>query len=175
MAEEQTVRAVAKYVRVAPRKARMVVDLIRGHPAEEAMNILRFTTKQASKAVLKVLSSAVANAKQNAKVAEENLLVSQAYVDEGPTLKRFRPRAMGRASRIRKRTSHITIVVAPKPAEEVTKATKTASAKEEVKTRRGRPLGRQERTKKRVGAAVRPQSRGAKPRPKKGEKGGAEG
>lgn len=154
MAEEQTARAVAKYVRVAPRKARLVMDLIRGHPVEEVVNILRFTTKQASKAVLKVLNSAVANARQNAKVREENLLVSQAYVDEGPTLKRFRPRAMGRASRIRKRTSHITIVVAERLAEE-----------------RGFPAPR----KKQVGADAHLPSRGAKPRPKKGEKSGTEG
>jgi large subunit ribosomal protein L22 len=165
MVEEQTARAVAKYVRVAPRKVRLVTDLIRGHSAEEAVNILRFTTKQASKAVLKVLSSAIANAKQNAKVKEENLHVSQAYVDEGPTLKRFRPRAMGRASRIKKRTSHITIVVAERLAEEGTKETKTTL------DRRGFPAPR----KKRRGADARPPSRGAKPRPKKEEKSGTEG
>lgn len=148
MAEEQTVRAVAKYVRVAPRKARLVVDLIRGHPAEEAINILRFTTKQASKAVLKVLTSAVANAKQNAKVSEEALFVSKAYVDQGPTLKRFRPRAMGRASRIRKRTSHITIVVAEKLPKEVPKAAKGKKATEATKVAKPTEKAKTTKTRK---------------------------
>ena len=104
-------RAVARYVRLSPRKARLVVDLIRGKSAAEAATIVRFTEKGASEIVGKVLASAVANAEHNLKVNPDTLLVSEAYVNEGPTLKRIRPRAQGRAFRIRKRTSHITVVV----------------------------------------------------------------
>lgn len=104
-------RAVARYVGVSPRKARLVVDLVRGKSAAEAANILRFTEKGAAEAVGKVLASAVANAEHNLKVKPETLMVSEAFVNEGPTMKRIRPRAQGRAFRIRKRSSHITIVV----------------------------------------------------------------
>lgn len=107
-------KAVAKTVRIAPRKARLVVDLIRGKQVGEAVAILRLTAKAASPIVEKVLKSAVANAEHNYDMDVNNLVVSEAYVDEGPTLKRFRPRAMGRASQINKRTSHITIVVSEK-------------------------------------------------------------
>ncbi|AKP45529.1 MULTISPECIES: 50S ribosomal protein L22 [Bacillus] len=107
-------KAVAKTVRIAPRKARLVVDLIRGKQVGEAVAILRLTPKAASPIVEKVLKSAVANAEHNYDMDVNNLVVSEAYVDEGPTLKRFRPRAMGRASQINKRTSHITIVVSEK-------------------------------------------------------------
>ncbi len=104
-------RAIARYVRVSPRKARLVVDMIRGKSATEASSILKFTPKGAAEAVGKALDSAVANAEHNLKIKPETLFVSQAFVDEGPTLKRIRPRAMGRAFKIRKRTSHITIIV----------------------------------------------------------------
>ena len=104
-------RARATYVRVTPMKARRVVDLIRGLPAAEALTILRFAPQAASEPVSKVLASAVANAQHNFKLDPETLIVARAYVDEGPTLKRFRPRAQGRAYRIRKRTSHITVEV----------------------------------------------------------------
>jgi len=104
-------RAVARYVRVSPRKARLVVDMIRGKSAAEAGTILRFTPKGAAEVVGKVLASAVANAEHNQKVRPETLFVSEAFVNEGPTLKRIRPRAMGRAFQIRKRSSHITIIV----------------------------------------------------------------
>ncbi|EHL76506.1 50S ribosomal protein L22 [Bacillus smithii] len=107
-------KAVAKTVRIAPRKARLVVDLIRGKQVGEAVAILRLTPKAASPIVEKVLKSAIANAEHNYDMDVNNLVVSEAYVDEGPTLKRFRPRAMGRASQINKRTSHITIVVSEK-------------------------------------------------------------
>jgi large subunit ribosomal protein L22 len=114
------VRAHAKlrYSTVTPMKARRVIDLVRGLPADEALAILRFAPQSASEPIYKVLESAVANAKftaatRNERLEVEDLVVSEAYVDEGPTLKRFRPRAQGRAYRIRKRTSHITIVVAP--------------------------------------------------------------
>ena len=108
-------RAVARHVRVSPMKARRVVNLVRGLPAKEALTVLRFAPQAASEPVYKVLASAVANAENNLDLDPETLWVSVAYVDEGPTLKRFRPRAQGRAYRIRKRTSHITVVVAPRP------------------------------------------------------------
>lgn len=104
-------KAVAKTVRIAPRKARLVVDLIRGKQVGEAVAILKHTPKAASPIVEKLLKSAVANAEHNYDMDINNLLVSEVYVDEGPTMKRFRPRAQGRASQINKRTSHITIVV----------------------------------------------------------------
>jgi large subunit ribosomal protein L22 len=104
-------RAQARYARVTPMKARRVVDLIRGLPAAEAQAVLRFAPQAASEPVSKVLASAIANAEHNSQLDSESLWVSEAYVDEGPTLKRFRPRAQGRAYRIRKRTSHITVVV----------------------------------------------------------------
>ena len=114
-------RAVARYVRMSPMKARRVVDLIRGLPVAEAAAVLQFAPQAASEPVGKVLASAVANAQhmaqlRNERLDVEDLVVSQAYVDEGPTLKRFRPRAQGRAYRIRKRTSHITVVVESRPA-----------------------------------------------------------
>ncbi|MDE3840603.1 50S ribosomal protein L22 [Bacillus methanolicus] len=107
-------KAVARTVRIAPRKARLVVDLIRGKQVGEAVAILKHTPKAASPIVEKVLKSAVANAEHNYEMDVNNLVISQAYVNEGPTLKRFRPRAMGRASQINKRTSHITIVLSEK-------------------------------------------------------------
>ncbi|WP_209125321.1 50S ribosomal protein L22 [Alkalihalobacillus sp. BA299] len=110
----QQAKAVAKQVRVAPRKVRLVVDLIRGKQVGEAIAILRHTPKAASPIVEKLLNSAIANAEHNYEMEPNNLYIKEAFVDEGVTLKRFRPRAMGRASRINKRTSHITIVVSEK-------------------------------------------------------------
>ncbi len=104
-------RAVARHVRISPTKARRVVDLVRGLPAKEALTILKFAPQAASEQVYKVLASAVANAETNERLDPDSLLVRAAYVDEGPTLKRFRPRAQGRAYRIRKRTCHITFEV----------------------------------------------------------------
>jgi large subunit ribosomal protein L22 len=104
-------RAKARYIRVTPRKARRVVDLIRGLPADEAQAILEFAPQAASEPVGKVLASAVANADVIGGRDRGMLWVSGAWVDEGPTLKRFRPRAQGRGYRINKRTSHITVVV----------------------------------------------------------------
>ncbi len=124
MATETTTleaRAIARHVRVTPMKARRVVDLIRGKNASDAISVLRFAPQGASEPVLKVLESAIANARVRAdqtaeRFDERELVVAQAFVDEGPTMKRFRPRAQGRAGRINKRTSHITVVVAPQPA-----------------------------------------------------------
>jgi large subunit ribosomal protein L22 len=108
-------RAQARYIRVTPMKARRVVDLVRGMNATEAQAVLRFAPQAASVPVLKVLNSAVANAAHNYNHNDvDSLYIAEAFVDEGPTLKRFRPRAQGRAYRIRKRTSHITVVVASK-------------------------------------------------------------
>ena|SRR6266581_6126804 len=104
-------RASMKYVRTTPRKMRRVVDLIRGEHVQEARRILRFSPLGASRDVEKLLNSAIANAEQSPGIVAENLLVARAWVDEGPTLKRFRPRAYGRAARVRKRTSHVTVVV----------------------------------------------------------------
>jgi len=108
------VRAQAKYVRHAPRKARLVVDHIRGKSINEARAILQHTPRAAAVDVLKLLESAVANAENNHELVADELVIRKAYVDEGPTLKRYRPRALGRATRIRKRTSHMTIQLSPK-------------------------------------------------------------
>jgi large subunit ribosomal protein L22 len=107
-------KAVAKQVRIAPRKVRLVVDLIRGKAVGEAVSILKLTPKKASPVVEKLLNSAIANAEHNYEMEPDNLIVSKIFVDEGVTLKRFRPRAMGRASRINKRSSHITLVLSEK-------------------------------------------------------------
>ena len=109
--------ATARHVRVTPRKARRVVDLIRGKQASEAVAMLRFSPQGAAEPVRKVLQSAIANARvradrESAAFDERELLIRSAFVDEGPTMKRFRPRAQGRAARINKRTSHITVTVA---------------------------------------------------------------
>ena len=108
------VKAVARFVRVAPRKARVVVDLVRGKSVSDAREILAFTNRAVAETVEKTLNSAVANAEHNNHLRADNLVVKTAFVDEGPTLKRIRPRAKGSASRINKRTSHITIIVAPR-------------------------------------------------------------
>jgi|SRR5690625_1136824 len=107
-------KAVAKTVRIAPRKVRLVIDLIRGKEVGEAIAILRHTNKGASPVIEKLIKSAMANAEHNYEMDAEGLVVSEAYVNEGPTLKRFRPRAQGRASAINKRTSHITVVLTEK-------------------------------------------------------------
>jgi len=109
--------ATARYVRMTPMKCRRVIDLVRGLPVQDALDILRFDVHAASEPIYKVVASAIANAENNKDLDRRDLVVAQAYVDEGPTLKRFRPRAQGRAYRIRKRTSHITVVVQAQLAE----------------------------------------------------------
>jgi large subunit ribosomal protein L22 len=111
--EVRTAFAKASYVRVTPMKARRVIELIRDMPAQDALQVLKFSPQAASEPIAKVLASAIANAEHNFSLDPESLIITRAYVDEGPTMKRFRPRAQGRAYRIRKRTSHITIVVEP--------------------------------------------------------------
>ncbi|UUX32865.1 50S ribosomal protein L22 [Fundicoccus culcitae] len=107
-------KAIAKTVRIAPRKVRLVADLIRGKQIGEAISILKFTPNASAPVIEKVLMSAIANAEHNYDLDVESLYVSEVYVNEGPTMKRFRPRAKGSASPILKRTSHITVVVAEK-------------------------------------------------------------
>ncbi len=106
-------RAILRYVRIAPRKARAVVDLIRGQPVVRALTMLKYSPRGAAPVVEKLVRSAVANAEQKELGGADRLWVSRAYVDGGPTLKRFRARSMGRANSIHKRTSHITVVVSP--------------------------------------------------------------
>jgi large subunit ribosomal protein L22 len=106
--------ANVRYVRIAPRKVKLVIDLIRGKQVGDAIAILRHTPKAASPILEKLLNSAVANAEHNHELDPNKLMISEAYVNHGPIMKRFRPRAMGRASRINKRTSHITLVVVEK-------------------------------------------------------------
>jgi ribosomal protein L22 len=108
------VRAQAKYVRTSARKARLVCDHIRGKDVDEARAILAYTPRAAAKAWIKLLESAIANAEHNHELVGEDLRIAAVHADEGPTLKRYRPRAMGRATRIRKRTSHLTITLTPK-------------------------------------------------------------
>jgi len=105
------VRAKLRFARMGPRKARLVADLIRGKKSEEALNILTFTKKAAAKIIIKLLKSAIANATQKKTVDIDRLYIKKIAVDQGPTMKRFQPRALGRATMIRKRTSHITIVL----------------------------------------------------------------
>mgnify|MGYP000117587655 FL=1 len=107
-------RAQAKMVRISSRKVKLVIDLIRGKKVGEAIAILKLTPKAASPVVEKILMSAIANADHNFNMDVEKLFVKETFVGEGPTLKRFRPRAQGRASQILKRTSHITVIVAEK-------------------------------------------------------------
>jgi large subunit ribosomal protein L22 len=113
--EAPTAVARARYVRVSPTKARRIIDLVRGMPAQDALQTLKFAPQDVSEQLYKVVASAIANAEHNGHLDPETLFISEAYVDEGPTLKRFRPRAQGRAYRIRKRTSHITVVVEARP------------------------------------------------------------
>jgi large subunit ribosomal protein L22 len=134
-------QAQARYVRVTPQKARRVVDLVRGRQALEAVAVLQFAPQAASDTVAKVVQSAIANARVKADRASEPfderlLVVRTAYVDEGPTMKRFRPRAQGRAYRIRKRTSHITVVVAPSETPAARPAAKTPATRTAKRTAR---------------------------------------
>ncbi|HYB20970.1 MAG TPA: 50S ribosomal protein L22 [Thermodesulfobacteriota bacterium] len=104
-------RAIAKYLRISPRKVRLNADLIRGKKVEDAINLLSLTPKAGAKVVSKVVQSALANARQDKSIDVDTLFVKTIYVNQGPTLKRFRPKPMGRAGRIRKRTCHVTVVL----------------------------------------------------------------
>jgi large subunit ribosomal protein L22 len=112
-AERPIVNARARYVRVAPRKARLVADQVRGLALEDALPLLRFSTRSAAQDIRKLLESAAANAEANHDLVADDLLIKDIHVDEGPTLRRYRPRALGRATRINKRTSHIAVALTP--------------------------------------------------------------
>ena len=111
--ERPVVNARARFVRVAPRKARLVADQVRGLPLEDALPLLRFSTRSAAQDIRKLLESAAANAEANHDLVADDLLIKDIHVDEGPTLRRYRPRALGRATRINKRTSHIAVALTP--------------------------------------------------------------
>lgn len=112
--ERPVVRAQAKYVRSSARKARLVIEHLRGKSIEDARAVLRHTPRGVARDLEKLLESAVANAENNHELVGDDLLVKEVYADEGPTIKRFRPRALGRATKIRKRTSHLTLTLTPK-------------------------------------------------------------
>jgi large subunit ribosomal protein L22 len=133
-------RAVAKYVRISPYKVRQVLDLIRGYPADRAQEILKFCERDAAIVVGKLLGSAVANAEHDHALVGDELFVSACFADEGPTLKRWRPRARGRATRIRKRTCHVTLVVSRLPDREL-QARRARQAQGIVGDRRRRRTG----------------------------------
>jgi large subunit ribosomal protein L22 len=119
LGDEPGAFASARFVRITPQKARRVVDMVRGQGVEDALDLLQFAPQAAAETVRKVLASAVANAEGTEGLDAGTLVVSKAMVDEGPTMKRWRPRAQGRASRINKRTSHITLVVQPRADEDL--------------------------------------------------------
>jgi large subunit ribosomal protein L22 len=140
--ETREVRAEAKWVRSSPRKARLVVEHIRGRTVPEARTVLAFSERAVARDVEKVLRSAVANAEANHGLVGDDLVVSAAYVDEGPTIKRWRPRARGRVARIRKRTCHITVKL--RPAAEARRAPETPATEEKPKRARRAPAKRKE-------------------------------
>lgn len=133
LGDEPGAFAVARFVRVTPMKARRVVDLVRGLGVDDALATLKFAPQAAAATVYKVVDSAAANAEGTEHLSRADLVVAKAFVDEGPTLKRHRPRAQGRATRIDKRTSHITVVVAPRVEEEPPAEAKKADTKKAAK------------------------------------------
>jgi large subunit ribosomal protein L22 len=133
--EYPSATAKARFVRVSATKARRVIDLVRGKTVSEALDILRWAPPQASEPVAKVIASAAANAQNNDGLDPSTLVVAAVYADEGPTAKRIRPRAQGRAFRIRKRTSHITVVVAPRPEDEQKSTSSPRAASTKRRTR----------------------------------------
>ena len=149
--ERPGTRAQVRHVRMSAYKVREVLDIIRGLPVGEAADVLTFTERGASEVIAKCLASAVANAQHNDELDPDTLYVSACYADEGPTLKRWRPRARGRATRIRKRMSHITIIVSPMPAEMAARVdAKRAAAGAGAGATSGRGRRRQESRRARV-------------------------
>jgi large subunit ribosomal protein L22 len=130
--------AVARFVRVSPTKARRVIDLVRGRSVADALDILRWAPQAASEPVAKVIASAAANAQNNNGLDPATLVVATVYADEGPTAKRIRPRAQGRAFRIRRRTSHITVVVESRPASDERSAKSTRARRAEASKAAGK-------------------------------------
>ncbi len=129
--------AIARHVRMSPRKVRRVVDLVRGLDVTDALDLLKFAPQAAAEPTYKVIASAVANADQTESLRAEELYVSQAFVDEGVTMRRIRPRAKGSASRILKRSSHITVVVEPKDARPAPKKARTKKAADVTESKKG--------------------------------------
>ncbi len=127
------VKAVEKYIRISPKKARLVADMVRGEKAVKAQTMLKFVPKKAAQIIYKALTSAIANAENNAGLKKENLVISKITVDKGPSLKRFRPRSKGMASSLLKRTSHVTVVVSDLAAEVVAKPKQETAKKAETK------------------------------------------
>jgi large subunit ribosomal protein L22 len=127
--DAQEAIATAKFIRVSPTKARQVVDLIRGRHVDDARRVLAFTPRAAKAPVIKVLESAISNAEHNRALTADELVVVRTWVDEGPTLRRFRPRALGRATRINKRTCHISVVVGRRETEPVPPPRKKTTSK----------------------------------------------
>jgi large subunit ribosomal protein L22 len=127
--EYPSATAVARFVRMSPTKARRVIDLVRGKSVEQALDILRWAPQEASEPVAKVIASAAANAQNNEGLDPSTLVVATIYADGGPTAKRIRPRAQGRAFRIRKRTSHITVIVESRPSREDRRGQSASSAR----------------------------------------------
>jgi large subunit ribosomal protein L22 len=153
-AERQEVRAAAKWVRMSPRKARLVAEHIRGRTVPEARTVLAFTPRAAAREVEKVLRSAVANAEANHNLIGDELVVSSAYVDEGPVMKRWRARARGRAARITKPTCHITVVLV-QPERAATKQAPPPPAEAEAEEPKPKPAARKRKApaKKKEAAA----------------------
>jgi large subunit ribosomal protein L22 len=156
-----TVKAKLSYLRIAPRKVRLVADMVRRKKVGEAQTILAFTTKRGARPVLKLLNSAEANAKNNFHLDSENLYISRIVVDEGPKLKRFMPRARGSASPIQKKTSHITIlldeIVPGKKVERVEKEVKNEKFEDKIERKEAKPRFKPERK-----VAVNAQKKGIK-------------
>jgi large subunit ribosomal protein L22 len=146
------VRAQAKYVRMSPRKARLVAEHIRGRSVPEARAVLAFTTREAAGALEKVLQSAVSNAEANHGIAEDRLYVKATYVDSGPVLKRWRARARGRVARIRKRTCHITVQLAESPQASPTVEAPQAQVAEEAPTPKRAPARKKTTAAKKTAA-----------------------
>jgi large subunit ribosomal protein L22 len=144
----QRVRAQAKWVRTSARKARVVLDHIRGRSVPEARTILAFTTRAAATDIEKVLRSAVANAEANHGLDGDDLVVEAAYADEGPTLKRWKPRARGRVNRIRKRTCHVTLVLAEVPETQTRRRRPQKQAADETTSASAKPKASRKRAKK---------------------------
>ena len=160
-------RAEAKWVRISPRKARLVTDHIRGRSVPEARTVLAFTQRAAAREIEKVLRSAVANAEANHGLFGDDLQVSAAYVDEGPTIKRWRARARGRAARIHKRTCHITIKLAPVPEQAEPRVTEARSAEKPKRTTRRRTAKPKAETAKAEPAKAETPAAEEKPKPKR--------
>jgi large subunit ribosomal protein L22 len=150
------VRAEAKYVRMSPRKARLVTEHIRGRSVPEARAVLAFTSREAAQVIQKVLHSAVSNAESNHGIAEERLYVKAAYADSGPVMKRWRARARGRVARIRKRTCHITVLLAELPQAAPTVEPVQAEAAEETPAPKRAPARKKTAASKKKTASKRP-------------------